>query len=99
MEYCCIKFYITAINIRSWPIKSFYQFDGIKYVSFNGANYVIGAAEGDVRELTVEDHGLSEDFEEAARGGSSTFLGLNDDSTINLHETNLFNSCLCLVYF
>ena len=37
--------------------------------------YVVGASEGDLREVTVEDHGLSEDWSDGARGGDSEFLG------------------------
>ena len=62
-------------NIRHYPLHSFYQVDGVKLVTMGERSYLIGASEGDIREYTVEDHGLSSDWNEAYRGRDSEFQG------------------------
>lgn len=43
------------VELRNWPIKSFYLPDAISYFSVNGTPYVITADEGDAREYSTFD--------------------------------------------
>jgi YVTN family beta-propeller protein len=45
----------SKIELRQWPVKSFYLPDAISYFSVNGNGYYITANEGDAREYTAFD--------------------------------------------
>jgi len=55
--------------MQSYPIKSFYQPDAIKYITHQGVNYIVTANEGDSKDLDffseeerVKDLTLSSNF-------------------------------------
>lgn len=45
----------SKIELRTWPVKSFYLPDAISYFSVNGSSYLITANEGDAREYSSFD--------------------------------------------
>ncbi|WP_373514407.1 choice-of-anchor I family protein [Persicitalea sp.] len=54
----------NKIELGPWPVRSFYQPDGITYFTHNGLSYLITANEGDARDYST--------FAEEARIGSSS---------------------------
>ena len=73
--FILVLFIVAVIRLENYPIRSFYQADGVKLLQLGGRHYIVAASEGDVREFTVEDNALDTDFNEAFRGRSSDLQG------------------------
>ena len=73
--FILVLFIVVVIRLDNYPIRSFYQADGVKLLQLGGRHYIVAASEGDVREFTVEDNALDTDWSEAYRGRSSDLQG------------------------